>query len=544
MGMKGLAECKASTSNLRRIQVKDIVKEVKDYLKTYSLAEMDISCWKVRFLMFLDGLEPYLLKTLEDGPFVHLSNLSTPTNPLLKPQNHWTHAEARLANQDKRLKSIIISCLPNNVIKAVIKCKTTKAMWNDLILAHEGPSDTRDTKIDALRLKFNAFKTLEGEKVNGTFTRLKCLLNDLENNGAIISQAEDSNLDVEEDIRSSSDFIADLNIEYHERALLANQKRFYKRSGRVGSARKPMDKSNEICFACGKKGHFQKECLSNKTSTQSYPHSNKSSTPSYPPSTKSYNKPKTLTHTSSQNSDNHQKVYKGKYKGLKAEIVVLTKKIDAMSKGKSEKGLVAESFDWDEESVSLEDEGTTKIKSFMAIAKEEPSVGKADARSGQWVEITMKKGKRKEKISSKEVIFTKAGESSSMPIPEITSDSESECETREPLPPLPKLVGVAPAGTSNSLISLADLTLNMADLTLNTSVPKKTKPTSDKVSPAYAITKKTETNSPVVPVPQPEKKVDLSAEQLLLTLMDEVKSLKEQIKVPSENSPSYEKKIA
>ncbi|GKF73001.1 hypothetical protein Tco_0219333, partial [Tanacetum coccineum] len=41
--MKGLAECKASARNLRRIQVKDIVKEVEDYLKTYSSAEMDIS---------------------------------------------------------------------------------------------------------------------------------------------------------------------------------------------------------------------------------------------------------------------------------------------------------------------------------------------------------------------------------------------------------------------------------------------------------------------------------------------------------------------
>ncbi|GKA68546.1 hypothetical protein Tco_0768463 [Tanacetum coccineum] len=54
----------------------------------------------------------------------------------------------------------------------------------------DGPSDTRDTKIAALRLKFNAFKALEGEKLNGTYTRLKCLLNDLENNGVFISQSE------------------------------------------------------------------------------------------------------------------------------------------------------------------------------------------------------------------------------------------------------------------------------------------------------------------------------------------------------------------
>ncbi|GJT93044.1 retrovirus-related pol polyprotein from transposon TNT 1-94 [Tanacetum coccineum] len=467
------AECKASASNLRGIQVKDIVKEVKDYLKTYSSAEMDIRCrggshvtnvpefdkedfssWKDRFLIYLDGLEPYLLEILENGPFVPLSPLSTLTNPLPKPQNQWSPADRRLANQDKRLKSILISCLPRNVMKSVIKCTSAKAIWTDLILTHEGPSKTRDTKIATLRLKFNAFKALDGEKVHGTFTRLKCLLNDLENNGVSIPQVEvnatfvnslprkwlsmnqtqrannsikndtlaalygkynyeeglidqiyesestrfslqgskalisnptmqDSDSDIEEDQRSSSEFLADLNAEFHERALLANQRRFYKRSGRVGSSKKPMDRSNETCFACGKLGHFQKDCPSIKTST-----------PPYPSANKLYNKPKFHTNSTpqhNQNANNNQKDYKVKYKGLKAEIVVLTKKIDAMNKGKSEKGLVAESFDWDEESVSSDDEGVTTFKALMAVADEELSVGRADARSGQWVEITMKK---------------------------------------------------------------------------------------------------------------------------------------------------------
>ncbi|GKC24340.1 hypothetical protein Tco_1026490, partial [Tanacetum coccineum] len=40
--MKRLSECKASESNIRRIRVKDIIKEVEDYLKTYSSAGMDI----------------------------------------------------------------------------------------------------------------------------------------------------------------------------------------------------------------------------------------------------------------------------------------------------------------------------------------------------------------------------------------------------------------------------------------------------------------------------------------------------------------------
>ncbi|GKB60927.1 hypothetical protein Tco_0917113 [Tanacetum coccineum] len=186
----------------------------------------DFTSWKVRFLVFLDGLEPYLLTTLEDGPFQPMSSLSTHKYSLPKRQNQWSNAESRLANQDKRLKIIIIGCLPN-----------------------EGPSDTKDTKIAALRLKFNAFKPLEDEKVNGTFTNHSQRIDDLT------------------------------------------------------------------------KGKNEKWS----------------------------------------------------------------------EKGKGEKGLIAESFDWNDESVSLEDEDTTKIKAFMAIVEDEPSVRKADARSCQWVEITMKK---------------------------------------------------------------------------------------------------------------------------------------------------------
>ncbi|GKA96931.1 retrovirus-related pol polyprotein from transposon TNT 1-94 [Tanacetum coccineum] len=306
-----------------------------------------------------------------------------------------------------------------------ISCKVRDG--NDLILAHEGPSDTRDTKIVALRLKFNAFKSLEGEKVNGTFTRLKCLLNDLENNGVIIPQAE-----------VNATFVNSLP----RKRLSMNQTQ---RFGKVGSSRKSIDKSKESCYTCGKPGHFQKDSPSNKTST-----------PSYPSSNNFFNKPKTytpsFTQTSSQNTGNHQKDFKGKYKGLKAEMVVLTKRIDDLTKGKSEKGnnekrksekgLIAESFDWDEESVSPEDEETTKIKAFMAIAEDEPSVKKTDAKI--WIRVNLEYESLKDEICNlKKALGGRA--------PEITSDSKSECETQDPLPPLPKLIGAEPTGTSNSL---------------------------------------------------------------------------------------------
>nr|GEW32782.1 retrovirus-related Pol polyprotein from transposon TNT 1-94 [Tanacetum cinerariifolium] len=455
--------------------------------------------------------------------------------------------------------------------------------------------------------------------------------------------------------------MANLNAEYHERALLTNQKRFHRRPGRVGSARKPLDKTKETCFSCGKLGHFQKDCLTHKISTPSYPSSNNSFNKSKPYSP-SFNQ------TSFQNSGNHQKDYKGKYQGLKAKMAVLTKRIDDMTKGKSEKGkkekeksgkgLLAKSFNWDDESVSSDDKGSTKIRAFIAIAEDEPSVGKADARSGQWVDITIKKvhkllsmtdgderkyvldythvdlhyvedqrknlvskfnllkqeislhkselsnlkntvsincslqnkvirvnlktkslkdeiidlkkviekwtcskvtldqllskqvlrnivkaldgkSRKKEKISSKEAVFTKDDESSSVLALEITSDSEFECNTQDPLPPLPKLIGAAPSGISESLIFLSDLTLNMADLTLDTPNPKKTRP-SVKVSSTYVIKKKTEKSS-AGPKPCFDKKANSSTEKLLLTLMEEVKGLKRQIEIPLGTPPSSSK---
>ncbi|GKC12712.1 retrovirus-related pol polyprotein from transposon TNT 1-94 [Tanacetum coccineum] len=123
-------------------------------------------------------------------------------------------------------------------MKSVIKCTTAKAIWTDLVLAHEGPSNNKDIKIAALRLKFNIFKALEGEKL------AKKMVNDS---------------DVEEDTRSSSEFLVDLNIVFHDRVLLANEKRFYKMSGRVRSAKKPIENTKETYFACDKLVSFEDE---------------------------------------------------------------------------------------------------------------------------------------------------------------------------------------------------------------------------------------------------------------------------------------------
>ncbi|GJR14663.1 hypothetical protein Tco_0797315 [Tanacetum coccineum] len=47
-----------------------------------------------------------------------------------------------------------------------------------------------------------------------------------------------------------------------------------------------------------------------------------------------------------------------------------------------DKGLVIESFDWDEESLSYGDDKHTTVKAFMTMFEDEPSIGKSNARCG------------------------------------------------------------------------------------------------------------------------------------------------------------------
>nr|GEU98858.1 retrovirus-related Pol polyprotein from transposon TNT 1-94 [Tanacetum cinerariifolium] len=286
--MKGLSECKASESNVRRIQVKDIVKKVEDHLKTYSSAGMDISR---RPLILLDPIISGAIPPIPPPFGASSGNLGSPN-----------------AN---RVDTMPITTDPIN----------TTTMTN---VAQSVVDENLPQLLD--------------------------------------SRGGDS--DVEEDQRTNNEFMADLNAEYHKRVMLANQKRFYKRSGRVGSARKPIDKTKETCFACGKTGHFYESCPSNKTSTPSYPSSNNSFN-----KFKSYTPP--INQTSSHNTSNCQKDYKGKYKGLKARMTVLTQRIDDLTKGKK-------------------DERTTRIRAFMAIAEDEPSVGKADASISQLCDANFK----------------------------------------------------------------------------------------------------------------------------------------------------------
>ncbi|GJT49017.1 retrovirus-related pol polyprotein from transposon TNT 1-94 [Tanacetum coccineum] len=307
-------------------------------------------------------------------------------------------------NWKKRFMCHII----DDQMNSVINCLTAKSTWDDLILYHEGRSDVRESRVMDLKLCYNTFKFKEGESLTQTFTRYKSLMNELVNDGIKLSKLEintdfinglpkkwlsfcqslkntnnvkDSELaslfdspDDEEDIRSSHEYLNDLEEEYQERALLAKSKRFFKKGTKRFSSTKATDQTK--CHKCGKKGHFTRDCWS-KTLVSTY---------------QSPFQPKPLSSPLHKPELRPTKDFEAKYNKVKAKLAFLSSSAsDSKASMVKNKCLIVEAYEWDEEEVSSDDNEIVEVKVLMALAEENDVVSKEGARNSEWVKISMRK---------------------------------------------------------------------------------------------------------------------------------------------------------
>ncbi|GKE07593.1 hypothetical protein Tco_1399611, partial [Tanacetum coccineum] len=147
--------------------------------------------WKKRMLCYLAGMEPYYIQCIKDCPFkpkIAKGNI--------KPEAQWTQDERRVVVQDQRLKSVIMSCLPDDIMESVISYETTKDTWTYLVHSCEGPSDTKESRIVDLKLEYQTFRAKPFESLSKTYTHYKTLLNELANDGGLRKANHTQTLDL------------------------------------------------------------------------------------------------------------------------------------------------------------------------------------------------------------------------------------------------------------------------------------------------------------------------------------------------------------
>ncbi|GKC90341.1 hypothetical protein Tco_1150990 [Tanacetum coccineum] len=291
--------------------------------------------WKNRMLCYLAGMEPYYIKCIKDGIFQPKT-----AKGAIKPEIQWTLDERRVVVQDQHLKSIIMSCLPDDIIELVISCETAKATWTDLVHSFEDIHERFVYEENLIQRRYDTKKALITTPSNE---------------------------------RSTEEYLRDLNIEFHERALLENSKCFIKRRNNFSSQKA---NENNKCFKCGKKCHFAKDFLS-KTSEPSYKSSvsglsSKGFQPKFTPKLIQFSQS-----SSSQVDPKIQKDYKVEYKKMKAKLALLEASPSTSQTPKTfqpkNTGLVTETFDWYEEDVS-DDEEVIEVKVLMALADDKLTV--------------------------------------------------------------------------------------------------------------------------------------------------------------------------
>ncbi|GJS71392.1 hypothetical protein Tco_0704233 [Tanacetum coccineum] len=288
------------------------------------------------------GIEPQFENIISNGPYIPMAASQR------KPEIQWTPKERKAANLDQRLKSLILYVLLDDQMNSVINCLTEKSTWDDLILYHEGPSDVKESRVMDLKLCYNTFKFKE---VSETETKLASLFGKLKYKENLINNIYDTNKEktlvpatplsttffstfIIQDSQDSPDDEEDTRSSQEVLKGLAVQKQLTKLNATNVARRVILQET------AGQKHQFLH-----------------------------------ISHLFNQNFSIHlnTNLNQGIPKTLKPS-------------------LIAESYDWDEEEASSDDNEVPEVKALMALAdKERVPVSKESARNGEWIKISMKK---------------------------------------------------------------------------------------------------------------------------------------------------------
>ncbi|GKC08168.1 hypothetical protein Tco_0999778 [Tanacetum coccineum] len=263
-----------------------------------------------------------------------------------KPKSQWTPDERRVVVQDQRLKSIIMSCLPNDIMESFISCFSAKETWTDLVHSFEGPSNTKENRIIDLKLEYPTFRAKSTESLLQTYTRYKTLLNELANDGVNLTKHE-------------------INVGFVN-SLLEKWLTF-SQGPRNANHNQTLDLADIYGRFVYEDNLIQrrysdtKKALITTPSMNNYSSVSKGFQPKFTP--------KIIQSSPNSNSQadlKFQKDYKAEYKKIKAKLALFEAKV-------------------------FDDEKVTQVKVLMALADDELTVGKSHARNDEWVDITIRK---------------------------------------------------------------------------------------------------------------------------------------------------------
>ena len=121
--------------------------------------------WKNRFETYVKSKDIDLWYIIVDG-----DNIVT---------NIKDDDQKKLIGKNNEAKMMLYNALPKKEYERVFMCKTTKDIWQSLIVTHQGNSQVKDNKIDLLVQQYEQFVISEDEIIDNAFARFNTIITSL-----------------------------------------------------------------------------------------------------------------------------------------------------------------------------------------------------------------------------------------------------------------------------------------------------------------------------------------------------------------------------
>ncbi|GJS32836.1 zf-CCHC domain-containing protein [Tanacetum coccineum] len=132
--------------------------------------------WKNRFETYVKSKDLDLWHVITYGDFPPIqNNPETKKDEILPFEKQYDDLKKKLAKSNE-VKIVIYNALPRKEYERIFMRKTTKEIWDTLLITHQGNSQVIDNKIDLLVKKYEQFTIPREESIGNAFARFNTII--------------------------------------------------------------------------------------------------------------------------------------------------------------------------------------------------------------------------------------------------------------------------------------------------------------------------------------------------------------------------------
>ncbi|GKD51835.1 hypothetical protein Tco_1280811 [Tanacetum coccineum] len=135
--------------------------------------------WENRFETYVKSKDLDLWHIITYGDFSPVqNNFETKKDEIVPFDKQNDDLKKKLAKNNEA-KMVIYNALPRKEYERIFMCKTTKEIWDTLLITHQGNSQVKDNKIDLLVQQYEQFTIPEEESIDYAFSIFNTIITSL-----------------------------------------------------------------------------------------------------------------------------------------------------------------------------------------------------------------------------------------------------------------------------------------------------------------------------------------------------------------------------